>query len=59
MMYAQILLKEMGYSEEHANIKARVLTKHYVGHHEMLRNKKQSADYQKDVKKELNQIIKY
>jgi len=59
MRYAQNLLKEMGYLEEDANIKAQVLTKHYIGHHEMLRNKKQSADYLNDVKKELNQIIKY
>ncbi len=59
LMFAQNLLEEMGYSEEDANIKAKVLHKHYIGYHDTLRNKKQSADYQKELKKELNQIIKY
>ena len=57
--YAKSLLQEIGYSKQDAKIKSTLLHKHFIGYHETIRYKKQSADYQKEVKKELNQIIKY
>ena len=57
--YASNLLQEMGYSEQDANIKSTLLHKHFIGYHETIRYKKQSPDYQEEVKIELNQIIKY
>jgi len=57
--YANQLLLEMGYSKQEAKIKSTLLHKHFIGYHEVLRYKKQSIDYQKEVKKEINQFIKY
>ncbi len=57
--YTVKLMLEMGYSQQDANIKSKVLYKHFLGHHEMIRNKKQKSDYQKVAKKEINQFIKY
>ncbi len=57
--YANKLLQEMGYSKQDAKIKSTLLHKHFVGYHEIIRYKKQNINYQKEVKKELNQFIKY
>ncbi len=57
--YANKLLQEMGYSEQDAKIKSTLLHKHFVGYHEIIRYKKQSIDYQKEVKLELSQFIEY
>lgn len=57
--YTYDLLLEMGYSKQDASIKSKLLYKHFLGYHEMIRNKKQRKDYQKEVKKEINQFIKY
>ena len=57
--YADKLLQEMGYSKEDAKIKSMLLHKHFVGYHEVIRYKKQNANYQNEVKIELNQFIKY
>lgn len=57
--YTKTLLQEIGYSEQDASIKASLLYKHLIGYHEMIRHKKQSANYQEEVKIELNQFIKY
>lgn len=57
--YVKNLLQEMGYSKQDASIKTALLYKHLIGYHEMIRYKKQSNDYQKKVKIELNQFIKY
>ena len=57
--YANKLLQEMGYSKQDAKIKSTLLHKHFVGYHEIIRYKKQNVNYQKEVKIELNQFIKY
>ena len=57
--YTYDLLLEMGYSKQDANIKSKLLYKHFTGYHEMIRHKKQKNDYPKEVKKEINQFIKY
>ena len=57
--YASNLLQEMGYSKQDAKIKSTLLHKHFIGYHETIRYKKQNTNYEKEVKIELNQIIKY
>ncbi|MBT6005581.1 MAG: hypothetical protein HOG79_07675, partial [Prolixibacteraceae bacterium] len=57
--YANKLLQEIGYSKQDAKIKSTLLHKHFIGYHEVIRYKKQNIDYQKEVKMELNQFIKY
>ena len=57
--YASNLIQEIGYSEQEAKIKASALHKHFVGYHEVIRYKEQSADYVKEVELEVKQIIKY
>lgn len=57
--YTVKLLLEMGYSNQDANIKSALLYKHFLGYHELMRNKIQEDDYLKEVKKEINQFIKY
>ena len=57
--YANSLLLEIGYSKQEAKIKSTLLHKHFIGYHEVIRYKKQNKDYQKEVKRELNQFIKY
>lgn len=57
--YANQLLLEMGYSKQEAKIKSTLLHKHFIGYHEVIRYKKQNIDYEKEVKKEISQIIKY
>ncbi|MBN2892220.1 MAG: TetR/AcrR family transcriptional regulator [Bacteroidales bacterium] len=57
--YACTILQEMGYSKQEAKIKATFLHKHFIGYHETIRYKEQSPDYEKEVRKELNLVIKY
>ena len=57
--YACKLLQEIGYSKQEAEIKSTFLHKHFIGYHETIRYKEQSIDYEKEVKKELNMVIKY
>ena len=57
--YASKLLQEIGYSKQDAKIKSKILNKHFIGYHETIRYKEQSIDYHKEVKIELNHIIKY
>lgn len=57
--YANKLLREMGYTKQDAKIKSTLLHKHFIGYHETIRYKKQNSDYQKEVKLELTQFIKY
>ena len=57
--YTYDLLLEMGYSKQDATIKSKLLYKHFLGYHELIRHKKQSSDYQKEIKKEISQFIKF
>jgi len=57
--YVKNLLYEMEYSEKEAKIKSSLLYKHLIGYHEIIRNKKQSTDYMKEVKIEISEFIKY
>lgn len=57
--YTKSILIEMGFSENDAFIKATLFYKYLIGYHEMIRYKKQSKNYIEEVKKELNQFIKY
>jgi len=57
--YADKLLQEIGHSKQDAKIKSMLLHKHFVGYHEVIRYKEQNVNYQKEVRKELNQFIKY
>ncbi|UTW62403.1 TetR/AcrR family transcriptional regulator [bacterium SCSIO 12741] len=57
--YTSQLLVQMGFSEEEANLKAGLFYKYLIGYHEMIRYKKQSKDYLKEVKKELSQFLVY
>ncbi|MBN2835175.1 MAG: TetR/AcrR family transcriptional regulator [Candidatus Delongbacteria bacterium] len=57
--YSIELLQEIGYSKSDAEIKSRLLYKHFLGYHEVIRYKKQSPDYLEEIKLELNQIIEY
>ncbi len=56
--YTIAILYEMGYTKKEAKIKADVLYKHFIGYHEVIRYKKQSSDYEKEVEIELAHIIK-
>ncbi len=57
--YANDLLMELGYSKQEARIKSAILYKHFLAYHEILRYKTQSLNYEKEVKEEINQFIKY
>lgn len=57
--YVKSLLQELGYAKQEAKVKASVLYKHLIGHHEMLRYKEHDKNYLQEVKKELNQFIEY
>lgn len=56
--YTQQLLIDMGFSKKDSFAKATLFYKYLIGYHEMIRYKKQSKDYLKEVKIELNQFIK-
>ena len=57
--YAKGLLMELGYSKQEARIKSSLLYKHFLAYHEILRYKTQNFNYEKEVKEEINQFIKY
>ncbi|RJE74077.1 TetR/AcrR family transcriptional regulator [Reichenbachiella sp. MSK19-1] len=57
--YTKGLLFEMGFSENEALTKATLFYKYLIGYHETIRYKEQGKDYIDEVKKELNQFIKY
>jgi len=57
--YTKSILIEIGISEKEAEIKSLLFYKYLIGYHEMIRYKKQSKNYKSEVKKELNQFIKY
>lgn len=57
--YTKSILIEMGFSSNEAEMKSNLFYKYLIGYHEMIRYKKQSRDYKTDVKKELNQFIKF
>jgi len=59
IQYANDLLVELGYSKQEARIKSSILYKHFLAYHEILRYKTQSLNYEKEVKEEINQFIKY
>lgn len=57
--FTKNILIEMGYSLKEATIKSSIFYKYLIGYHEMIRYKKQSRNYKLELKKELNQFIKY
>lgn len=57
--YAKDLLMELGYSKQEAGIKSAILYKHFLAYHEIIRYKKQSNNYEREVKEEINQFIEY
>jgi AcrR family transcriptional regulator len=57
--YAYDLLMELGYSKQEARIKSAILYKHFLAYHDIIRYKKQSPNYEKEVKEEINQFIEY
>ncbi len=57
--YVNCLLKEIGYSNRDAKVKASLLYRHLIGYHEMMRYKEQNENYLIEVKKEINQFIDY
>jgi len=57
--FTKRLLINLDFSNEEAEIKANVFYKYLIGYHEMIRYKKQGKNYISEVKKELNQFIKY
>ena len=57
--YTKNILIEMGLNENEAKMKAELFYKYLIGYHEMIRYKKQSKNYEAEVKKELSQFLKY
>lgn len=57
--YTKGILIDMGFQPNQAMVKATLFYKYLIGYHEMIRYKKQSKDYLKEVKKEINQFIEY
>jgi len=57
--YTKNLLIEMNFSKTEAEKKSLLFYKYLIGYHEMIRYKEQSKNYTAEVKKELNQFIKY
>ncbi|MFL0352639.1 TetR/AcrR family transcriptional regulator [Xanthomarina sp. GH4-25] len=55
--YVKELLKENGYKDKEAKIKASLLYKHLIGFYEMTRYKELDSKYMTEVKKEIEQII--
>ena len=47
------------FKNKEAEIKSILLYKYLIGYHELIRYKKQSKNYLAEVKKEINQFIKY
>jgi len=59
IQYANDLLLELGYSKQEAGIKSAILYKHFLAYHDIIRYKTQSLNYEKEVKKEINEFIEY
>ena len=55
--YTASILKDLGHSPEEAFVKANLFYKYLIGHHEMLRYKKQPKNYVDEVLKDLRQFI--
>ena len=55
--YTASLLEGMGHTYKEAALKAQIFYKYLIGHHEMLRYKKQSKHYVDEVYDELKQFI--
>jgi len=55
--YTASILSALGYTSEEALIKARIFYKYLIGHHEMMRYKKQSPNYVMEVMNELEAFI--
>lgn len=51
------LFQDVGYSKKEASVKASIFYKYLIGHHEMIRNKKQPKNYLSFVKKELKHFL--
>jgi len=57
--YTKNIFIEMGFSSNEAEMKSNLFYKYLIGYHEMIRYKKQNRDYKTNVKKELNQFIRF
>ncbi len=57
--YTKNILTDMNFSAIEAETKSILLYKYLIGYHEMIRYKKQNKNYKTEVKKEINQFIKY
>lgn len=57
LQYTSQLFQNIGYTKVQANIKASIFYKYLIGHHEMIRNKKQPQNYILKVKEELKHFI--
>lgn len=55
--YSTKLFHDIGYTKKEAAIKASIFYKYLIGHHEMIRNKKQPKNYLIKVKKELQHFL--
>jgi len=56
--FVSMLLREIGYSGNIADVKAQVFYKYLIGYHEMIRYKRQPKDYLSEVLEEIGQFIK-
>lgn len=55
--YVSSILMELGYPERESNKKAHLFYKYLIGYHEMIKYKKQSKSYVKEVYEDLGQFI--
>ncbi|MEM9329584.1 MAG: TetR/AcrR family transcriptional regulator [Bacteroidota bacterium] len=55
--YTASLLEDLGYTQEDAVLKSSIFYKYLIGHHEMIRYKKQPKNYVDQVLKEIEQFI--
>ena len=53
------ILQELGYSKSDSKIKSSIFYKYLIGYHEMIRYRKQNADYVTHVKSELSHFIEF
>jgi AcrR family transcriptional regulator len=56
--FTKRLFIQLGFSQSEASLKAGLFYKYLIGHHEMIRYKKQKKNDLAEVKNELNQFIK-
>ena len=59
MQYTADLLQQLGISENESKVKSSIFYKYLIGYHEMIRYKKQEADYMKNVLTELSHLLKF